>query len=65
VLISTVIAASTVLLPVIGYAVARERISGWLAELRRWLEHNNAAVMAVLILVIGVVLLGKGIGGLT
>ena len=64
-LISTVIAASTVLLPVIGYAVARERISGGLAELRTWLEHNNAAVMAVLILVIGVVLLGKGIGGLT
>jgi threonine/homoserine/homoserine lactone efflux protein len=65
VLIFTVIAASTVLVPVIGYAVARQRMSGWLAELRTWLEHNNAAVMAVLVLVIGVVLLGKGIGGLT
>jgi threonine/homoserine/homoserine lactone efflux protein len=65
VLIFTVIAASTVLIPVIGYAVARERMSGWLTELRTWLEHNNTAVMAVLILVIGVVLLGKGIGGLT
>lgn len=65
VLIFTVIAASTVLIPVIGYAVAQQRMAGWLTDLRTWLEHNNTAVMAVLILVIGVVLLGKGIGGLT
>jgi hypothetical protein len=36
-----------------------------LTSLRAWLTHNNAAVMAVLFLVIGVVLLGRGIGGLT
>jgi hypothetical protein len=29
-----------------------------------WLEANNAAVMGVLVLVIGVSLIGKGIGGL-
>jgi hypothetical protein len=29
-----------------------------------WLQDNNATVMSVLILVIGVVLIGKGIGGL-
>jgi hypothetical protein len=28
-----------------------------------WLLHNNAAVMAVLLLVMGFSLLGKGIGG--
>ena len=30
--------------------------------LRTWLVHNNSTVMAVLLLVIGVVLVGKGIG---
>jgi hypothetical protein len=36
-----------------------------LESLRHWLIQNNATIMAVLLLVIGVVLLGKGIGGLT
>jgi hypothetical protein len=35
-----------------------------LDELRRWLTVNNTTVMSVLLLVIGVVILGKGIGGL-
>ena len=35
---------------------------GPLESLRVWLVHNNAIVMAVLLLVIGVVLIGKGIG---
>lgn len=33
-----------------------------LDELRTWLVHNNATVMAVLLLVIEVVLIGAGIG---
>jgi hypothetical protein len=33
-----------------------------LESLRRWLVHNNATVMAVLLLVIGVTVIGKGIG---
>ena len=33
-----------------------------LDSLRAWLVHNNSTVMAVLLLVIGVVLVGKGIG---
>lgn len=63
--IFTVIAASTVAIPVIGYLSARERMANPLSELRAWLTQNNAAVMAVVLLVIGVALLGKGIGGLT
>jgi len=31
--------------------------------LRTWLDANNATVMAVLLLVIGVVLFGNGLGG--
>jgi hypothetical protein len=60
-----VIAASSVLVPVLGYALAAERLRGPLDELRGWLVQNNVAVMAVLLLVIGVALLGKGLGGLT
>lgn len=59
----TVIAASTVCLPVIGYLIAADRLRTPLAELKVWLQANNATVMSVLILVIGVVLIGKGIGG--
>lgn len=58
----TLIAVSTVLLPVVGYLVAAERMRAPLDRLREWLVHNNAAVMSVLLLVIGVVLIGKGIG---
>ena len=61
----TVIAASTVAIPVIGYLTARSKMAGPLERLRDWLTQNNATVMVVLLLVIGVVLLGKGISGLT
>ena len=60
----SVIAASTVAVPVIAYLVARERMRAPLDSLHTWLVANNATVMAVLLLVIGFVLVGKGIGGL-
>lgn len=59
-----VLAASTVMVPVIGYAVAKDRIRPWLDALREWLTEHNAAVMTVLLVVLAAVLLGKGIGGL-
>ena len=65
VVVFTVIAASTVAIPVIGYLTARSKMAGPLESLRDWLTQNNATVMVVLLLVIGVVLLGKGISGLT
>jgi len=61
----TLIAASTVAIPVIGYLTARSKMAGPLESLRNWLTQNNATVTAVVLLVIGVVLLGKGISGLT
>ncbi|MGW9568559.1 GAP family protein [Prescottella equi] len=59
----TILAASTVAVPVVGYFTMRERATSWLQRLKVWLTTNNAAVMAVLLLVIGVSLIGKGIGG--
>ncbi len=60
----TALAASTVAVPVLGYAVARTRMAGPLEALHAWLTTHNSAVMATLLLVIGTVLLGKGLGGL-
>lgn len=64
VVLFTVIAASTVAVPVLGYAVGRKRMAGPLEALHSWLTAHNGAVMATLLLVIGVVLIGKGLGGL-
>ena len=43
-----------------GGAGAKARLD----QARVWLGENNATVMSVLLLVFGVVLIGKGIGGL-
>jgi hypothetical protein len=59
----TVIAAASVAIPVVAYLAAAKRMAGPLESLRGWLVHNNATVMAVLLLVIGFVLIGKGIAG--
>jgi hypothetical protein len=60
----TVVASSTVAVPVIGYVAARDRMAKPLDDLRDWLTDNNATVMSLLLVVIGVVLLGQGLEGL-
>ena len=59
--IFVVLASLTVAIPVVYYALggqgAQRALDGWKA----WLQHNNAAVMAVLFLVFGVVLIGQAI----
>jgi len=62
IVVFTVIAAASVAIPVIAYLVASKQMTGPLESLRTWLVHNNATVMAVLLVVIGFVLIGKGIG---
>jgi threonine/homoserine/homoserine lactone efflux protein len=60
-LVFVIIAAITVLGPVVAYLVASARLAGPLEALRVWLVHNNATIMAVLLLVLGVAVVGKGI----
>jgi threonine/homoserine/homoserine lactone efflux protein len=62
IVVFTLIAAASVAIPVIAYLVASKQMTGPLESLRTWLVHNNATVMAVLLVVIGFVLIGKGIG---
>jgi threonine/homoserine/homoserine lactone efflux protein len=65
VVVFVLIAISTVAAPVIVYRATGERAQHLLDEMKVWLGQNNAVVMAVLLLVIGVVLAGKGISGLS
>ncbi len=62
VVIYTLIAASTVLVPVVGYLIAADRLRGPARRPARLLATENAVIMAVLLLVIGVSMIGKGIG---
>ncbi len=59
--IFTVLAACTVAVPVIVFAASRAKATVWLTDLKAWLIAHNAAVMTVLLLIIGVVLIGKGL----
>lgn len=59
-----VLASITVAAPVVAYLLARDAMQHPLEELRTWLTANSSTVLAVLMLVIGVVLVGKGVGGL-
>jgi hypothetical protein len=47
---------------VVGYLFAAARLRGVLDALRGWLATENAVIMAVLMLVIGISMIGKGIG---
>lgn len=62
--IFTLLAAASVLTVVVGYALAADQLRGMLDDARAWLQANNHLVMAIVLLVMGAVVLGKGIGGL-
>lgn len=58
------IASVSVAAPVLWYLIDQDRASHTLAGWRTWLIANNATVMAVLLLILGVKQLGQGLGGL-
>lgn len=60
----TAVAALTVAVPVALYALLGSRVLGPLGAVRSWLQHNNATIMAVVILVIGAMLAIKGASAL-
>lgn len=61
----TALAAATVLVPVVAYLVAGDRLDESLERTKTWLVANNAAVIAVLLLVFGLNLVGNGLSILT
>jgi hypothetical protein len=53
-----------VLLLVVAYAIAGSRLDPTLRRLKDWLETHNAALVAAILVVIGVMVFAKGVHGL-
>lgn len=64
-IIYILLGASTVLAPVAVYLAMGNRPATILGGWREWLAENNAVVTALLLLVFAVVLIGKGITGVS
>lgn len=62
-IVFVVLASLSIAVPVALYIFGGTSATRALDGLREWLNANNATVMAVLLVVIGVVLVGKGLGG--
>jgi Sap, sulfolipid-1-addressing protein len=64
IIIFTAIASLTVGVPVVGFLAAGGRLQSTLDMAKAWLQLHHRAVMAVMVIVLAFVLIGKGIEGL-
>jgi hypothetical protein len=60
-----VVGSLSILAPVFIYFTLGAKAAVILDELKTWMSAHNAAIMAVLLLVLGVTLIGDAIGGLS
>ena len=60
----TVIAGSTVLIPILAYAVAGERVDHQLERVKGWMERQHTVLMAGFLAVVGLLLVYTGIRAL-
>jgi hypothetical protein len=58
------VAGSTVAIPILAYAVSGDRLDEPLKRLKEWMELQHATLVAVILIVIGLLVLYKGIHGL-
>jgi hypothetical protein len=58
------VAASTVLVPVVAYATAAERLRVPLETFRLWLIRRNSAIVTVVFAVVGLFAVGQGLSSL-
>jgi hypothetical protein len=58
------IAASTVAIPILAYAAAGHRLDDAMARLKDWMDQYNAALMAAILVVIGLMVLYNGVHAL-
>lgn len=58
------LAASTVAIPILAYAVSGDRLDQPLAKLKDWMNRQHTTLLAVVLVVIGLLVLYKGIHGL-
>lgn len=64
VVVIAVIAALPIMIPVIASLVALDRLGTTLDRLRAWLTQHNSAMVGAILLLVGVLLVGKGLGGI-
>lgn len=62
-LIFTVIASSTIIIPVSAFLLYGNRLTHTLDSLKQWFMYNSATILFVLFLILGVSLLSKAFGG--
>ncbi|CAM4191070.1 hypothetical protein MB901379_04356 [Mycobacterium basiliense] len=58
------ISASTVIVPIVAFVSAGDRLDEPLTRLKDWMEKNNAAMLAVVLVLIGLMVLYNGISAL-
>jgi threonine/homoserine/homoserine lactone efflux protein len=58
------IAGSTVVLPILAYAVSGERLDRPLVRLKDWMQAQHATLVAGILVVLGLLVLYKGLHGL-
>lgn len=63
-LLFVVLAACSVAVPILAYAVTGDRLDPTLAKVKAWMEKHNGALVAGILIVIGLLVLYKGIHGL-
>ncbi len=64
-LVFTLIATTGVAVPMAIYLFTGKKAAATLAGLKDWMAHNNAAIMSVIVVIIGVKLIGDAISGFT
>ena len=60
----TVLAGSTVAIPILAYVVAGDRVDRQLERLKDWMQREHGAVTAVILVAVGLLLLYTGIRAL-
>lgn len=58
------VAASTVAIPILGYAAAGHRLDDPMARVKDWMERNHGALLAAVLVLIGLMVLYNGASAL-
>lgn len=58
------VAGSSVAIPIVAYSLSGHRLDPALARLKNWMEQHHASLVAIILVVIGLLVLYKGIHGL-
>jgi hypothetical protein len=62
--IFVVVAASTVAIPILAYAAAGHRLDDPMTRLKDWMEKNHGALLAAVLVLIGLMVLYNGASAL-